>query len=246
LCQAKLLLVAQEHPQAAETKVFQPSLKAAEALLDGEPEPFPTADQAPLNEGVGQPSKGVSPSFREKPQERTPSQLYKSIGGSIIIESEHAQHRKATAAAWAELLPKLVYPLMKWMAGEREAPRSRLNCNCTRQERKVNVISFACKIFSSPSSTLQPLFDKWVLAISQVSVSHCKHLPPSVALLRIGAFSSTPVRPPKWAFSIKLLDFMSKQFTFGTPDVTAWCNATSSFLSSEGIEKVPSPVRQSL
>jgi hypothetical protein len=154
-CPAKQLLVAQECPQAAKTKVFQPSLQAAEALLDREPEPFPTADQAPLNEGVGQPSKGILPSFTENPQERTPSQLYESIGGSIIIESEHAQHRKATAAAWAELLPKLVYLLMKWMAGERgEAARSRLNCSCTPQEKKVNVVSFACKIFSSPSSTL--------------------------------------------------------------------------------------------
>jgi hypothetical protein len=76
-----------------------------------------------------------------------------------------------------------------------------------------------------------------------VRISFCEHSPPAVSLVRLGAFSSTPIRPPAWAFDIVLLEYMSKQFAYGTPDVTAWCNATCSFLSSQGVEKVPTPVR---
>jgi hypothetical protein len=83
------------------------------------------------------------------------------------------------------------------------------------------------------------------LAISEVQISFCEHNPPGVSLVNMGAFSSTPVRPPKWAFDIQLLEYMSKQFAYGTPDISAWCHATSSFLSSRGVEKVPSPVRHS-
>ena len=44
-----------------------------------------------------------------------PADAYEPVASLTIIETEHAERRKATAAAWVELLPKLVYPLMRWM-----------------------------------------------------------------------------------------------------------------------------------
>lgn len=110
-------------------------------------------------------------------------------------------------------------------------------------DRKGQCMLFHSHVRCFGQLSLRSSVDKGVLAISDEAIEYCEHLPPAVVLLRIGAFASTPVRSPKWGFDIKFLEFMSKQFSFGTPDVTAWCNATSSFLSSQGIEKVPSPVR---
>lgn len=68
-------------------------------------------------------------------QGRTPGEdpkptLWKHWGFHNNWVREDAQHRKATAGAWAKLLPKLVCPLMKWMGGERgERTSPRLNCN---------------------------------------------------------------------------------------------------------------------
>lgn len=95
----------------------------------------------------------------------------------------------------------------------------------------------------SPLTWMLCLLRDDYLAISNVRISFCEHSPPAVSLVQLGAFSSTPIRPPAWAFDIVLLEYMSKQFAYGTPDVTAWCNATCSFLSSQGVEKVPTPVR---
>jgi hypothetical protein len=66
----------------------------------------------------------------------------------VILESGHAAQRKATAAAWAELLPKLVYPLMEWKCyqGKGQSKASPL-CSCSKWEKKVNVISFTSACF---------------------------------------------------------------------------------------------------
>src|SRR5260370_15973527 len=66
--------------------------------------------------------------------------------------------------------------------------------------------------------------------------------PPLQCLIQMGVFSSTPIKPPKWGFDINLLEHMSLQFTFGVPNMTAWCHATVAFLQSQGVEEVPSPV----
>ena len=60
----------------------------------------------------------------------------------VIVETEHAGRRQATAAAWAKLLPELVYPLMEWMRdqGGRSKPSSL--CSCVKKEKELRVISF--------------------------------------------------------------------------------------------------------
>ena len=76
-----------------------------------------------------------------------------------------------------------------------------------------------------------------------MSISYCNTCtPPALAILRIGAFSSTPIRPPKWAFDINLLEHLSLQFVYGVPNMTAWCNATVAFLQGLRVDVVPSPV----
>jgi len=70
----------------------------------------------------------------------------------VILETEHAARRKATAAAWAELLPKLVYPLMVWMLyrGEGQSKDSAL-CSCAKREKDVRVVSFTSAFCHSVS-----------------------------------------------------------------------------------------------
>jgi hypothetical protein len=132
---------------------------------------------------------------------------------------------------------------MQWTCTRgREQIMPTQTCSCTQRERDVKVISFTSAF---PFLAFIPLLMIWVLAILQVRIAFCEHHPPAASLVKIGAFSSTPIKPPMWAFDITLLEYMSKQFAYGTPDISAWCNATSSFLSSQGVEKVPSPVRHS-
>ena len=70
---------------------------------------------------------------------------YEPVAHLTIIETEHAERRKATAAAWLELLPKLVYPLMQWMSDKgREQDAFMEGCSCNLQQRDVKVISFTC------------------------------------------------------------------------------------------------------
>jgi hypothetical protein len=158
-----------------------------------------------------------------------------------IIETKHAWRRKATATAWAELLPKLVYPLMEWLCHEGgEQSKSPWSCSCPKWEKEVKVVSFTSAFHHSISHLY---LMELASAISKVKITYCQHQPPAVSLVKLGAFSSTPIRPPAWAFDIMLLEYMSKQFAYGTPDISAWCNATTSFLSSRGVEKVPTPVR---
>jgi hypothetical protein len=193
------------------------------------------------NLGGSQPGDGSASPKKSRINETSGgASLYEPFPRPIIIETEHAERRRATAAAWAELLPRLVYPLMQWKHNKgRETSSWKQTCPCAQKEKVVNVISFTC-MFTIEPWILRP--DPWNLAISELRIAFCQHSPPAVSLVRMGAFSSTPIKPPMWAFDIVLLEYMSQHFAYGTPDVTAWCNATSSFLSGEGVEKVPSPV----
>lgn len=160
----------------------------------------------------------------------------------VIIETEHSARRQATAAAWAQLLPKLVYPLMEWLCHEGgKQSKTHSSCSCPKWEKEVRVVSFTSAFYHSISRLC---LIELASAISKVKISYCQHQPPAVSLVKLGAFSSTPIRPPAWAFDIMLLEYMSKQFAYGTPDISAWCNATTSFLSSRRVEKVPTPVWQ--
>jgi hypothetical protein len=63
----------------------------------------------------------------------------------IIIESEHAQRRIVTAAAWEKLLPQLVYPLMQWMHNKGGESSMSPACSCIQKVAEVRVISFTCE-----------------------------------------------------------------------------------------------------
>lgn len=60
--------------------------------------------------------------------------------------------------------------------------------------------------------------------------------------MRYGAFTSTPVNPPKWAFDLRYLACVREQFLAGIPNHSAWCAATVTFLKKDGCEGVPSAV----
>jgi hypothetical protein len=57
-----------------------------------------------------------------------------------------------------------------------------------------------------------------------------------------GAFTSTPVNPPKWAFDLQYLAFIQEQFLAGIPNFSAWCNGVVAFLTKDGCQQVPSAV----
>lgn len=68
----------------------------------------------------------------------------------IILGQDHAGRQMATAAAWKDLLPKLVYPYMEWQEGKawselpnRECMGSKC-CDCIHGllQAEVKVISF--------------------------------------------------------------------------------------------------------
>lgn len=152
----------------------------------------------------------------------------------------------ATSAAWGALLPKLVYPLMVQQqsrkgGGARSSEFSTTRqCSCPQQDAKVLVVSFTSKHrhFYPVSTTRRPS----LLAITPVNIQHCKCTHPAIALIRQGAFTSTPVNPPKWAFDLQYLAFIREQFLAGTPNFSAWCNGAIAFLTKDGCQRVPSAV----
>jgi len=152
----------------------------------------------------------------------------------------------ATSAAWGALLPKLVYPLMLQQQSRkgRDTCSSEIStthqCSCPQQEAKVLVVSFTSKRchFYPVSMTPRPS----LLAITSVNIGHCKCTHPAIALIRQGAFTSTPVNPPKWAFDLQYLAFIREQFLAGIPNFSAWCNGAVAFLTREGCQGVPSAV----
>jgi hypothetical protein len=74
-------------------------------------------------------------------------------------------------------------------------------------------------------------------------LKHCKCKSPAAALIDLGCFSSTPTRAPAWAFDLSLLECASLQFLYGTPSISAWCNATCAFLLGRRVKGVPTSVR---
>lgn len=169
---------------------------------------------------------------------------------SGIARLDHTAQRIATAAAWKLLLPKLVYPFMQWQEARankceplsvKGASEKCSDCLSGSLQAEVNVISFMSMF---PIIPFAPNYDKLAFtAIQKVSILYCTHCtPPALSLLRLGVFSSTPIRPPKWGFDMNLLEHLSQLCAFGVPNLTAWCNATVAFLKNQGVEIVPSPV----
>jgi hypothetical protein len=207
--------------------------------------PLGRVSRQPQSSSRGQPSTSSrSMKSAETEVEPIPEESYDPFPVPVVIEGGHAERRKAASEAWLNLLPSLVYPLMDWrfrkQTGKAEAPQS---CSCCQSQLGVvSVISFTCE-FSLLA--VQPAQLNQASAITEFKIHYCEHQPFPVSMIHQGIFSSTPRRLPKWAFDIQLLEYMSKQFIYGTPDISAWCNATSSFLLSLGIEKVPSLVSKS-
>ena len=152
----------------------------------------------------------------------------------------------ATSAAWGVLLPKLVYPLMAQEQSRKgrnaslsDSPMTH-QCSCSRREAKVLVVSFTSKycLFYHIATTPRPS----LLAITPVTIQYCECTHPAIALIQQGAFTSTPVNPPKWAFNIQYLAFIREQFLAGIPNYSAWCNGAVAFLTKDGCQQVPSAV----
>ena len=154
----------------------------------------------------------------------------------------------ATSAAWGALLPKLVYPLMvqQQSRNRRNASPSKppttpqCSCSCSPKDAQVLMVSFTCTYgpFHHLSITPKP----FLLAITPINIQYCKCTHPAVALIQQGAFTSTPVNPPKWAFDLQYLAFIREQFLAGIPNFSAWCNGTVAFLTKHGCQRVPSAV----
>ena len=152
----------------------------------------------------------------------------------------------ATSAAWGALLPKLVYPLMvqQQSRNRRNASPSKSptmpQCSCSQKDAQVLVVSFTCRYspFYHVSTTPRP----FLLAITPINIQHCKCTHPAIALIQQGAFTSTPVNPPKWAFDLQYLAFIREQFLAGIPNFSAWCNGTVAFLTKHGCQHIPSAV----
>lgn len=152
----------------------------------------------------------------------------------------------ATSAAWAMLLPKLVYPLMAQQQSRTgrnmSPPKSQTipRCPCPQQEAKVLVVSFTSK-YPRVYYMLTAL-NPGLLAITPINIQYCECTHPAIALIQQGAFTSTPVKPPKWAFNLQYLAFIREQFLAGTPNFSAWCNGAVAFLMKDGCQNVPSAV----
>lgn len=115
----------------------------------------------------------------------------------------------------------------------------------TRMEKNSGDIVFKfvfVSLFNLAASQLPPPF----AAITTLQIPHCPCSQWASSLVRYGAFTSTPTRPPKWAFDLQLLEFINQHFLYSTPDITAWCKATVAFLLSRHVEFPPSAVRSLL
>ena len=104
-----------------------------------------------------------------------------------------------------------------------------------------------CWLFPLPVSTALSTMKSTarrpsLLAITPINIQHCKCTHPAIALIQQGAFTSTPVNPPKWAFDLQYLAFIREQFLAGIPNFSAWCNGAVAFLTKDGCQQVPSAV----
>jgi hypothetical protein len=152
----------------------------------------------------------------------------------------------ATSGAWEVLLPKLVYPLMEQEQVRRgrntgpSGPPTTTQCSCLQRNAKVLVVSFTSMYHQS--NVVLMISMQSLLAITPLTIQYCKCTHPAIALIQQGAFTSTPVNPPKWAFDLQYLAFIREQFLAGIPNYSAWCNGTIAFLTKDGCKQVPSAV----
>jgi hypothetical protein len=213
----------------------------------------PSPDQRPSHEpDASSTSASIPPSL---PLEATP--FASSLDGYADCLSELLQpeatgpsrtftQNVATSGAWEALLPKLVYPLMEQERARRGRdvgplePLITPQCSCLQREAVVLVVSFTCMYhrlcFIIMVSTSP------VLAITPLTIQYCQCTHPAIVLIHQGAFTSTPVKPPKWAFNLQYLAFIREQFLAGVPNYSAWCNGAVAFLTKDGCPQVPSAV----
>jgi hypothetical protein len=170
-------------------------------------------------------------------------------------ESSHTTRRIRNAAAWDEKLPLLTYPLMEaflqmslndhsvsplWLQ-----PRCSSSCqnSCLErgETRTVRVILFGREIpaFSTPVQ-----YSHYLAAsgIDIIQLPRCPGVEPSVVLIEHGCFPSTPSHFPKWAFDIHLLEFSALHFKYSTPNMSAWCHSTISFMKWRQVPNPPTYV----
>lgn len=192
------------------------------------------------------PSMHIPETAMDYDDESSPPPLYS-------YPQDHTLRRQKNTAAWDTLLPTLVHPLMAALKTMSERPSKPapwhdvdepLKCHlpCIRVTNVVNVLSFGGMHLSLFIVIKHNNFSK---GITQIEINHCNCVSPAVALLQRGCFPSTPIKAPKWAFDIGLLEFSALHFQYGTPNVSAWCNATSAFLSWCRVANVPNSVRPS-
>jgi len=174
----------------------------------------------------------------------------------VLLPAQKNSRRDTAALAWNSLIPSLVYPLMAQLAKDRPAaptyhgseiqdggsPENFCLLGCQVSSAIVQVISFGGIWITPQASQVSSLFLLFLLAINSLRIYHCKCKPPAVSLIEQGCFSSTPTKPPAWAFDLSLLEHASLQFLYSTPSVSAWCDAACHFLRGLRIPQVPSPV----
>ena len=152
----------------------------------------------------------------------------------------------ATSGAWQVLLPKLVYPLMEQQQARmgrdvsRSEPPTTARCSCSQRDAQVLVVSFTCMYHPLQPITMVSMSP--LPAITPLTIQYCRCTHPAIALIRQGAFTTTPVNPPKWAFNLQYLAFIREQFLAGVPNYSAWCNGAVAFLTKDGCQQVPSAV----
>ena len=213
-----------------------------------EPGPNETQAEEPVFSPTSTPGSTPLLPLEAAPFDSSPNDYAHYLGELSQPESNRLSRavaqNVAAAGAWELLLPRLVYPLMEQEQGRRnlgpaERP-TKMPCLCLQKEAKVLVISFT-SMYHQLYKVL--IIATWpLLAITPVLIQYCKCTHPAIALIRQGAFTSTPVNPPRWAFNLQYLAFVREQFLAGILNYSAWCNAAVTFLRKEGCQQVPSAV----
>lgn len=171
--------------------------------------------------------------------------FYHQVGGASTTNRSSARSEQF-AQAWAELLPSLVYPMLEQMARhssgrsrDEVGPMPQCQMGCSVKQYTTSVVGFESRgaILSMKAKLILS-----AIGIHEITYNHCACHSPATVLLHHGCFSSTPRRAPKWAFDLRLLEYASLQFLHGAPNIAAWCHATVSFLHSNKVPDLPTPV----
>lgn len=116
-----------------------------------------------------------------------------------------------------------------------------------RETRGQGSCGFLHKYVSLKSANVRtPMLIHSSPGITEIEIEHCECKHPAVALLERGAFTSTPVKPPKWAFDLCYLSYVREQFLANVPNFTGWCAATVAFFAKEGASHLPTAVKSSM